>query len=129
MNNTNTASKKNLAQTAAFANLMSGACASPLVYKTVNFSGSYQPVVTLTNAIEFLSEIGAQPVAFDLALAWFSIVGREVPEVLASIESDSELAASFVNELLLDLENIIDEDLNDEDEDDAPDDEPDNSEE
>lgn len=128
MSNTNTASKKNLAQTAAFANLLSGACASPLVYKTVNLSGSYQPVVTLTNAIEFLSEIGAQPVAFDLALAWFSIVGREVPEVLASIESDSELAAAFVDELTLDLESIIEEDLSDEDEDDF-DDEPDDPEE
>jgi len=121
MNNTNTSSKKNLAQTAAFANLLSGACASPLVYKTVNLAGSYQPVVTLTNAIEFLSEIGTQPVAFDLALAWFSIVGREVPEVLASIESDSELAAAFVDELTLDLESIIEEDLFDEDEDDFDD--------
>ena len=128
MSNTNTASKKNLAQTAAFANLLSGACASPLVYKTVNLSGSYQPVVTLTNAIEFLSKIGAQPVAFDLALAWFSIVGREVPEVLASIESDSELAAACVDELTLDLESIIEEDLSDEDEDDF-DDEPDDPEE
>ena len=128
MNNTNTASKKNLAQTAAFANLLSGACASPLVYKTVNLSGSYQPVVTLTNAIEFLSEIGAQPVAFDLALAWFSIVGREVPEVLAGIDSESELAASFVDELTLDLESIIEEDLSDDDED-VVDDEPDDPEE
>ena len=124
MNNTNTASKKSLAQTAAFANLLSGACASPLVYKTVNRSGSYQPVVTLTNAIEFLSEIGEQPVAFDLALAWLSIVGREVPEVLAGIDSESELAASFVDELTLDLESIIEEDLSDDDED-VVDDEPD----
>ena len=129
MNNTNTASKKSLAQTAAFANLLSGACASPLVYKTVKLSDSYQSVVTLTNTIEFLSEIGAQPVAFDLALAWFSIVGREIPEVLAGIDPCSELAASFVSELLLDLEDIIDEDLSAEDEDDAPDDEPNNSEE
>ena len=128
MSNTNTASKKNLAQTAAFANLLSGACASPLVYKTVNLSGSYQPVVTLTNAIEFLSEIGAQPVAFDLARAWFSIVGREIPEVLASIESDSELAAAFVDELTLDLESIIEEELYDDDKDEF-DDEPDDPEE
>ena len=128
MNSTITASKKNLTQTAAFANLLSGACASPLVYKTVNLSGSYQPVVTLTNAIEFLSKIGAQPVAFDLALAWFSIVGREVPEVLAGIDSESELAASFVDELTLDLESIIEEDLSDEDKDDF-DDEPDDPEE
>ena len=128
MNNTNTASKKSLAQTAAFANLLSGACASPLVYKTVNLSGSYQPVVTLTNAIEFLSEIGEQPVAFDLALAWLSIVGREVPEVLAGIDSESELAASFVDELTLDLESIIEEDLSDDDED-VVDDEPDDPEE
>ena len=128
MNSTITASKKNLTQTAAFANLLSGACASPLVYKTVNLSGSYQPVVTLTNAIEFLSEIGAQPVAFDLAVAWFSIVGREVPEVLAGIDSESELAASFVDELTLDLESIIEEDLSDDDED-VVDDEPDDPEE
>lgn len=128
MNSTITASKKNLAQTAAFANLLSGACASPLVYKTVNRSGSYQPVVTLTNTIEFLSKIGAQPVAFDLALAWFSIVGREVPEVLAGIDSESELAASFVDELTLDLESIIEEDLSDDDED-VVDDEPDDTEE
>ena len=128
MNSTITASKKNLAQTAAFANLLSGACASPLVYKTVNLSGSYQPVVTLTNAIEFLSEIGEQPVAFDLALAWLSIVGREVPEVLAGIDSESELAASFVDELTLDLESIIEEDLSDDDED-VVDDEPDDPEE
>jgi len=114
-------------QTAAFANMLSGACASPVVNKTVDICNSFAPVVAFNTAIQALYELEAYPVAFDLILAWLNTAGRTVPEVLSVIAPDSALAEAFVYEFLLDLEDIIDQELDDNeyDEDDCEDEEDD----
>lgn len=92
------------------ANLVSGACTSPLVDEVFNSICSYLPLHKFQIAVSTLPNAGEYRKAFDLICAIFEIVDGEIPDEFIAIESHQEVVRLFVNELTEDLASILEED-------------------
>lgn len=92
------------------ANLVSGACTSPLVDEVFNSIGSYLPLHKFQIAVSTLANAGEYRKAFDLICAIFEIVDGEIPDEIMAIEPHDEVVAFFVQEFLEDLVSILEED-------------------